>query len=240
MAFNFSPRIITDGLVLHLDAANQKSYPRSGTVWSDLSRGRNNGTLINGPIFDNTSGGNILFDGTNDRVTISPNTPLRFAGGTNTYTIDCVFRIPSTHVRSNPAALFDFYRYGLYYEYANNVRLTYVNKGFDDTSIYSATNIYGGSLNAKNNWNHIIFTYTPTGDTATITNLTNGVFTSTSVTRMSNSYDLTNAFIGNTDHLGGTYYNFEGNIAQLKIYNVALTLNQMIQNFNATKGRYGI
>lgn len=240
MAYNNGPRIISDGLVLCLDAGNRKSYVGSGTSWVDLSGNNNNGELINGPTFNNVNGGSLVFDGIDDRIPISPNTPLRFSGGTTSYTIDCVFRIPSTHSRSNPAALFDFYRYGIYYEYTNNVRLTYVNKVFDDTTNYAATNIYGGTLNAKNNWNHVIFTYTPTGDTATISNLTNGVFATTSVIRMTNTYSFTNAYVGNSDHSGLGYYTLEGNVAQLKIYNVALTLNQMLQNFNATRGRFGI
>ena len=68
MAFNYSPKISTDGLVLCLDAANTKSYPGSGTVWSDLSRGGNNGTLTNGPTFNSGNGGSIVFDGVNDYV----------------------------------------------------------------------------------------------------------------------------------------------------------------------------
>jgi hypothetical protein len=63
MAFNYSPKIIQDGLVLYLDAANTKSYPTTGTTWTDLSRSGNNGTLINGPTFNSGNGGSIVFDG---------------------------------------------------------------------------------------------------------------------------------------------------------------------------------
>ena len=59
-----SPRIITDGLVLCLDAANKQSYPGSGTVWTDLA-GSNNGTLTNGPTFSSANGGSIVFDACN-------------------------------------------------------------------------------------------------------------------------------------------------------------------------------
>ncbi len=52
MAFNYSPRVVTDGLVLYLDAANQYSYVSGSTSWNDISRGRNNGTLVNGPTSD--------------------------------------------------------------------------------------------------------------------------------------------------------------------------------------------
>ena len=59
--------IVTDGLVLHLDAAKRDSYPGSGTVWRDLSGNGNNGTLVNGPTFDRDSGnGSLVFDGVND------------------------------------------------------------------------------------------------------------------------------------------------------------------------------
>ena len=65
MTLQHSPRIITDGLVLCLDAANKLSYPGSGDVWTDLA-GSNNGALTNGPTFSSANGGNINFDGTND------------------------------------------------------------------------------------------------------------------------------------------------------------------------------
>ena len=63
-----SGHIITDGLVIALDAANTKSYPGSGTTWSDLSGNSNNGTLTNGPTFNSGNGGSIVFDGTNDYI----------------------------------------------------------------------------------------------------------------------------------------------------------------------------
>jgi hypothetical protein len=68
MAYQNGPRMITDGLVLYLDSANAKSYPGSGTVWTDLSGNGNNGTLINAPIFD---GNFFTFGESNQRCTIS-------------------------------------------------------------------------------------------------------------------------------------------------------------------------
>jgi hypothetical protein len=67
------PNIVTDGLILHLDAANTKSYVGGSTTWNDLSRGSNNGTLVNGPTFDSGNGGSIVFDGVNDYATINNN-----------------------------------------------------------------------------------------------------------------------------------------------------------------------
>jgi hypothetical protein len=64
------PNIITDGLVLALDAGSKKSYSGSGTTWKDLSGNGNNGTLVNGPTFDSGNGGSIVFDGFNDLTTV--------------------------------------------------------------------------------------------------------------------------------------------------------------------------
>jgi len=76
MAGNVAPNTVTDGLVLYLDAANTRSYPGTGTTWSDLSRGGNNGSLINGPTFNGGNGGSIVFDGTNDSVNLQQSTSI--------------------------------------------------------------------------------------------------------------------------------------------------------------------
>ena len=57
MAFNYSPKIVTNGLVLCLDAANPKSYVSGSTKWNDLSKNYLNGTLTNGPTFNSANGG---------------------------------------------------------------------------------------------------------------------------------------------------------------------------------------
>lgn len=49
MATLYSPKIVTDGLVMYLDAANPRSYPRSGTAWNDISGNNITGTLTDGP-----------------------------------------------------------------------------------------------------------------------------------------------------------------------------------------------
>lgn len=61
------PNIVTDGLVLAIDAANPKSYPGTGTTWRDLA-GTNSNTLTNSPTFNSANGGSIVFDGVNDYI----------------------------------------------------------------------------------------------------------------------------------------------------------------------------
>ena len=69
MGFYRGPKIVTDGLVLALDAANKKSYPGTGTTWQDLSGNGNDATLVNSPTFGTTNGGRFEFDGTNRYLT---------------------------------------------------------------------------------------------------------------------------------------------------------------------------
>ena len=76
MGFYRGPKIVTNGLVLYLDAANKKSYPGTGTTWTDLSGLGNNGTLTNGPTFNSANGGSIVFDGVDDYVSVANNSSL--------------------------------------------------------------------------------------------------------------------------------------------------------------------
>ena len=78
MATDYNHSIVTDGLVLCVDAANTKSYPGSGTTWTDISGKNHNGTLINGPTFSSDNMGGIVFDGSNDAVTLSANSDFDF------------------------------------------------------------------------------------------------------------------------------------------------------------------
>ena len=82
MGFYRGPHIITDGLVLYLDAANTKSYQSGSATWLDKSGNNYNGTLTNGPTFSSTNGGSIVFDGTNDYVPLTGTISLG-----NTFTI---------------------------------------------------------------------------------------------------------------------------------------------------------
>jgi hypothetical protein len=86
MALQHSPRIVTDGLVLCLDAANPKSYPGSGITWGDVSGQNHTGTLTFGPSYSVSNGGTISFDGSNDYVSTTFNTALA------DFTICCWFR----------------------------------------------------------------------------------------------------------------------------------------------------
>ena len=86
MSFNYSPKIITEGLALYLDAANLRSYPGSGTVWTDLSRNLNNGSLINSPTFNSSNNGSIVLNGSSQFINI--NNISSYAPGTGDFAIE--------------------------------------------------------------------------------------------------------------------------------------------------------
>jgi len=92
MGLIHSPSIVSDGLVLALDAQNSRSYGGSGTTWTDVSYNGNNGTLTNGPTFEpggpfaGSTGGSVYFDGTGDRLTISSNSAFDISSGA--YTVE--------------------------------------------------------------------------------------------------------------------------------------------------------
>lgn len=79
MAFYRGPRIVTDGLIIYLDAGNTKSYPGTGTTWYDISGNFKNGTLTNGPVYSVTNMGSILLDGVNDTIELGNSTTTDFS-----------------------------------------------------------------------------------------------------------------------------------------------------------------
>ena len=219
MAFNYSPKIIQDGLVLYLDAANTKSYPTTGTTWTDLSRSGNNGTLINGPTFNSGNGGSIVFDGVNDYTSFSTIT-------NNTYTIDFWYKMGG-----NDGS------YG-YFASSGDNGLAISEGGTFNGLIYGQFYYWNGVganklgiIPSTTNWNHICALINTSINNIQIYGNGNQLSTTT-VTSMSTSITNIGRYItANLNFL-------KGNLASYKIYNRALSASEILQNYNATKGRY--
>ena len=233
MAFNFSPKIVTDGLVLYLDAANTRSYPGSGTTWTDLSRGGNNGSLINGPTFNSGNGGSIVFDGVDDRVSRigSINTGQNFTVNAWIY--------PTLLGTTRRAIVASSYNYTS----LNGWNFSTAGGGTNNTFFFSVgnDNAYRVALAntlSLNQWAYISAVCQNGGGSINL--YKNGIETSYVLTSLSTNtliYTYPQFNVGYRDTAGLTDP-YTGNIAQVTIYNKTLTSSEVLQNYNATKGRY--
>lgn len=225
MAIHYNNRIIKDGLVLCLDAANRRSYPGSGTAWNDLSGNGNHGILTNGPTFNSSNGGSVVFDGVNDYI-ISPISSAYSQG-----TISCwVF----------PKALNNSF-----FVYTINSPLSVYSH---QLGINSSSNLHvyiwdgnprqssGEGIINLNKWHNAAFYWI---DNNSYGFYLNGVFQGSGAIGVSWK-GASNIYIGSNVGTGSYVTGWlNGNIAQSLIYNRALSNTEIIQNFNATKSRYG-
>ena len=234
MAYNFSPRIITDGLVLYLDASNTRSYVSGSTIWNDLSRGGNTGTLVNGPTFNSGNGGSIVFDGSNDFVDCGTSSTSILRGGTQ-FTLNYWFKKFASNTDFLLGTLDDTANIGFFIQWFSD---SVVYFGMSNGSrTYNFTN-----LPYTNNW--INFTFTFNGSLSGNTNISKLFINSTQQTLSTFGTQSTifpnnilNLYIGKLTNYSGIG---KGDLSNLQLYNRALSATEIRQNFNATKTRFGI
>jgi hypothetical protein len=228
MATSYSPKIITDGLVLCLDAADKKSYSGSGTTWYDRSSSGNNGTLTNGTSFSSDNGGVLVFDGSNDRV--------------DSFSQDVEPESITIEFWHNWAAVGDNW---LLNNQTSSV--TNVNHGYQTRIDYPSYNFYArfGVGNTSrtvshtivlNEWAHVIATYDPVSEGAKL--YWNGQLESTNTG--TGAIDYTNVVGLGIGGANDGSRNTAGSLGLVRIYNRALTAAEVLQNYNATKGRFGL
>ena len=240
MGTNYNPPIVTDGLVFCGDAANQRSYPKSGTTWSDLA-GANDGTLTNmgASNFSSDNAGSFSFDGSNDSVTVTSNnlsfnvqSGSSFLAWVKPDTVSGGGSFSSTNPKyiiskgSGSVATANF----LFRILGGKINFTYAYASSQYVSPKS-----NPSVVTANNWNFISAVHegssiklylngseaasSAAGDSATHASLTTG----------------TSAYIGS--EINNQRY-FDGSIGAINIYNRALTADEVRQNYQATVGRY--
>lgn len=215
--------IVTDGLVLCLDAANPRSYSGSGTTWTDLSGLGNNGTLTNGPTYNSGNLGSIVFDGVNDTVdfTFDLRTSWSYECWVMHTTING-FAFLGQGTTSNNNGLHIWFRDG------SNLRFGMYANDTDALSLTTLTNI----------WYHYCFTYNHNSP-YTKRIYRNGVELTGTIQQTQSQYSGTGIVrIGATYGSGGNFGS--GRISNVKLYNRVLTLEEISQNFNAVRGRFGI
>jgi|TARA_B100001094_G_scaffold161493_1_gene156206 hypothetical protein len=225
MAVNAGPDIIEDGIVLCLDAANSRSYPGTGTTWSDLAES-NNGTLTNGPTFDAGNGGSIVFDGSNDYVDTGMNPSY------SAVTISCWFQYSDTFTSIVMGRYNDWINAGVFRIPANGiigVGGQATGNGYDSMSPDSSLAFSAGQ------WVNTVFTYNGSIYRSYHQGLAGDTI---SRSHTFSSVSSQNIWIGRRTSDASLANYYSGKISNVSIYNRALTADEIRRNYNATKGRY--
>lgn len=221
----FSPRIVTSGLVLALDAADKNSYRGSGTSWKDLSGNNYTGTLTNSPTFSNANRGVIVFDGTDDNVQLGTASNFISANGT---TISCWVK---TRVVQVYKKIFVTVTAG-----TQTITGVYLSIGPSPYNYYFGINGVQGAISTSdlstNQYNYLCGTY----DKSNIKLYLNGTLLVSSVYTTA----INTGGIGRISGYDSGSEIWDGNVASFSIYNRALSTVEILQNYNATKTRFGL
>lgn len=241
----FGKSIVTDGLVLHLDAANTKSYPGTGTTWTDLSGNGNDGTLTNGPTFDSDNGGSIVVDGVDDYLTLPD---IDTYSSTAKFTVEGVVRaiggnwgrIFTNGSNGIPGGASGFINIDLLIFTSGNIPYLQLRVGstlaLQSTQI--STNTWGGDDFV------MYFAFSANKESRTGTYLfrfgqNNGLIQK----ELSETYTPGTATGFVENRLGAETDNesyAQMDMYTFKMYDRELSMSEMRQNYNATKDRFGL
>jgi hypothetical protein len=233
MAFYRGPNVVTNGLVLSLDAGNTKSYTSGSTTWYDKSGNGNNGTLTNGPTFDSANGGSIVTNGTNNYINLGQKFQYQ-----DQFTVECWVRWPTTPTQTSVACgilapIFTNKDYGwnLFTNGSNTI-------SWDIYNTPSAQKLITTSTTYLDQWVHIVGYKNGTS----IALYVNGTLVasdtlSTNAVYYQTSYSCT---IGGNHPCGSTTYYMALKVGAARIYNKILSEQEIQQNYNALKSRFNL
>jgi hypothetical protein len=242
VAYSFGPRdrIVTDSLLLYLDAANPSSYPGTGNIWYDLSSNKKHGTLINGATFDSANRGSIVFDGTDDYVSIGsigtiPNFTVLvwfypYAVQNFQNVLDCNYDY--NMITGNLGPRLELTNGGVSaFVYSNDTEnnSNFYNQRVTNSGIGNTWYNFGIVYNSVGNTSLTYYNGNPTG----IGRIESGLPTGFLGT-------MNNVNLGRGFSIGGSERMFTGRIANIVIYNRALSESEILQNYNALKSRFGL
>ena len=218
MGIDIGPIETTDGLVLHLDAANTRSYPGSGNTVYDLSGFGNTSALTNGPTYNSSNLGAFVLDGSNDYILVNSQANIlsKTAYTKIAYIYISNFSTVNNIISGGFSGQHAFWMFG-------TVKLNAGHNG-------SWATVVGATTLSLNTWYFAAVTYSnSTGWKLYLNGREDGT-----------SADTT-TFTGNQEIVIGAYSsgnNFTGRISNIQVYNRALTATEIFQNYHATKGRY--
>jgi hypothetical protein len=238
MALGHGPTVVTDGLVLALDAADTNSYPGSGTSIIDLTGSGENGTMTNMDASNHNSDGYFTFDGTDEYFTVTKSN--FFTSYSQQITMEAWVYIPSSATWSNGYFSNIFTRgyydgsHGLWRTPTNNRIAFYCRQAVT----FAAQNSFADI--SRDTWYHLVGVWNAGTKLYVNGELVDSDSASfTGATEYSGS--LGSFEIGRNTAAAGSGGNyFEGRQAAHKIYDRELTASEIQQNFNALRGRFGI
>jgi hypothetical protein len=215
--------IVTNGLVLALDAANRRSYVSGSSVWNDISGNRNSGSLVNTPIFDSANMGSMLF-GANTYAFCENNTSLQISSGSISAwikTTNAGSSYKGIITKQQNFGLFTFDNILVTYDWGNSAQRS------------TGINIADGL------WKNVAMTFTTNIGTPSNNAIIylNGIAVLTTTIKLFDNTIRVEVARGGTIPSGDSQY-FTGNISNTKIYNRVLSPEEIQQNYEALKSRY--
>lgn len=233
-------KIVTDGLIVHLDAAQLLSYASGSSTWFDLSGNNNSSSLVNTPSFSSDNGGAISFDGTNDHATRLIN-----LSSYDQITVE-VWIKPNN---ANDRMIFEHSAnwnsntggFGLYINSDGGV----VNTGMCHTNHQSGAGGKNYAFTCGTNYSCHVNIFSKINDSTGRLTYVNGNLlsfsgpysTSTATTFNANAFQNHIMYLASR---GGASSFYNGNIPIFRIYSRKLSASEVLQNYNATKTRFGL
>ena len=222
MGLSHSPKVISDGLVLYLDATNPRSYSGTGSTWTDLSGYGYNSTLVSSPTFINNKYGQLAFNGSTQYATVPYTSTLWNA---QAFTLSVWAKKIGTGNAGVSAIMISKDTNYIEHSYNGKTLASFRN------SANTQFTVYGNTSAAYNEWRHYVVTYDGTQGVL----YENGAVTGSTTLAMSVKSTTNPLNIGRWDE--GSY-NFNGCISGAMVYNRALSADEVLQNYNATKYKY--
>ena len=239
------PNYVNDQLVLYVSAGSPNSYynrPTDPTTWKDISRNTNNGTLYNTPTYDSANGGVLIFDGTNEYTDFGTVLPIN---GSSTVSISMWIYVTTNTLK----LIFSRYNTSDVTRLADYVGLVNGTTGMTPRMYIGTTTNYTfwtatSEAVSLNTWTNLTFTMNGAStDVNCYVNGANIAVTSTTAGSSPSRFDTEKLDrrwkIASAIGAGGTpsYYGLK--MGDLLIYNKTLTAAEVLQNYNASKTRFG-
>lgn len=239
--------IVTDGLILYLDGGLSLSYPTRGTVWYDITGNGSNGTLTNSPTYNSDNNGSLVFDGVDDYIEMTSN--VNSLNTLQSGTIEQWVRLDSSlsscttfFIGTDVNNRFEF-TFGNRGSVVNEATGIIVFEGGVQTLVFfliqSSSNFY-----FDNQWHQFVYKSDSTGNSfyvdgqKQVVSYSNGDSSTQKFFNLSTTPTICN--IGRRILSGVPSQLTKGRMSITRVYNRALTDNEVLQNFNAQKSRYGL